>query len=91
MKTTIRNANIAAVAAAGTHPTSERDIERFVRALPLSQIADVCEVADDLYGARVLVFDREGLARAWTRAGLGRGFDLAADLAEARVERANRI
>lgn len=88
---TTRNANVIAQAAAQAHPTSEREIERFVRSLPLSQIADACQVESDLYGSNVLVFDREGLARAWIRAGLGRGFDLGVDLAEQRVERANRL
>ena len=71
---TIRNQNIQAVAASQAHPTTERAIEQFVRSLPLSQIADVCPVENDLYDTNVLVFDRDGLARAWVRAGMGREF-----------------
>ena len=87
----LSNAQVVAQARAAAHPTSERDIKRLVAQLPLAAIASWCPVHKELYGTTVFVFNEERFARAWLYSGFGRGFDLGADLAQQRIERAQRV
>lgn len=86
----ISNAQVVAQARAAAHPTQERDIKRLVAQLPLAAIATACPVHKELYGTTVFVFNEVSFARAWMYKGFGRGFDLGVDLAQQRIERAQR-
>ena len=52
--------------------------------------ATACPVHKELYGTTVFVFNEVSFARAWMYKGFGRGFDLGIDLAQQRIERAQR-
>ena len=82
---TTRNENVVAAARAAAHPTSERDIERFARTIPLADIAVACPVTLELYGVKSFGLNQMALAQAWVKRGLGRGFDDAAYLAQQRI------